>query len=77
MNREKRTEIYSRLRKHIPDPTTELSYESEFELLIAVLVCQFFCPFAWIWFFVDLNPGREEQGLESPPQQADVVIGIR
>ncbi len=38
MNREKRTEIYSRLRKHIPDPETELSYDSPFELLISVIL---------------------------------------
>jgi endonuclease-3 len=38
VNREKRTEIYSRLRKHIPKPETELSYESPFELLISVIL---------------------------------------
>ncbi len=38
MNREKRTEIYTRLRKHIPEPETELSYESPFELLISVIL---------------------------------------
>ena len=38
MNREKRTEIYTRLRKHIPNPETELSYESPFELLISVIL---------------------------------------
>jgi endonuclease-3 len=38
VNREKRTEIYKRLRKHIPDPETELSYESPFELLISVIL---------------------------------------
>jgi endonuclease-3 len=38
VNREKRTEIYTRLRKHIPDPETELSYDSPFELLISVIL---------------------------------------
>ena len=38
MNREKRTEIYTRLRKHIPDPETELSYASPFELLISIIL---------------------------------------
>ena len=38
MNRKKRTEIYTRLRKHIPDPETELSYASPFELLISVIL---------------------------------------
>ena len=38
MNRQKRTEIYTRLREHIPQPETELSYESPFELLISVIL---------------------------------------
>lgn len=38
MNRQKRTEIYTRLRKHIPRPQTELSYRSPFELLISVIL---------------------------------------
>ena len=35
MNRAKRIEIYSRLRKKMPNPETELVYDSPFELLIA------------------------------------------
>lgn len=38
MNREKRTEIFSRLRAQNPHPTTELNYSSTFELLIAVIL---------------------------------------
>ena len=38
MNNQKRTEIYARLRKHIPNPETELSYASPFELLISVIL---------------------------------------
>jgi endonuclease-3 len=38
MNREKRTEIFTRLRAQNPHPTTELSYDSAFELLIAVIL---------------------------------------
>lgn len=38
MNRQIRTEIYSRLRKKIPRPETELEYASPFELLIAVIL---------------------------------------
>ena len=38
MNRQKRTEIYTRLRKHIPEPKTELEYRSPFELLISVIL---------------------------------------
>ncbi|KAF0806444.1 DNA-(apurinic or apyrimidinic site) lyase [Alcanivorax sp. S71-1-4] len=38
MNREKRTEIFRRLRAQRPNPTTELEYSSPFELLIAVIL---------------------------------------
>lgn len=38
MNKEKRAEIYSRLRARDPHPTTELGYSSPFELLIAVIL---------------------------------------
>jgi endonuclease-3 len=36
MNKQKRSEIFSRLRAADPEPTTELEYNSEFELLVAV-----------------------------------------
>ena len=38
VNKQTRTEIYTRFRKHIPDPETELSYASPFELLISVML---------------------------------------
>jgi len=38
MNREKRGEIFSLLKKNTPNPTTELIYRSSFELLIAVIL---------------------------------------
>jgi endonuclease-3 len=38
VNREKRREIFSRLRAANPHPTTELHYESPFELLVAVIL---------------------------------------
>ena len=38
MNREIRTAIYSILRERMPAPTTELEYETPFELLIAVIL---------------------------------------
>ena len=38
MNRQKRYEIFSRLRAANPHPTTELNYSSPFELLIAVIL---------------------------------------
>ncbi len=38
MNRDKRTEIYARLRAQNPSPQTELVYESPFELLVAVIL---------------------------------------
>jgi len=36
MNKQKRTEIFTRLRAENPQPTTELNYNSAFELLVAV-----------------------------------------
>ena len=36
MNKQKRTEIFTRLRDNNPEPTTELEYNSPFELLVAV-----------------------------------------
>ena len=38
MNKEKRTEIFRRLREQNPEPRTELEYSTPFELLIAVLL---------------------------------------
>ncbi|WP_192034529.1 endonuclease III [Halomonas sp. YLGW01] len=38
MNAQKRYEIFTRLREHIPEPTTELNWETPFELLTAVLL---------------------------------------
>ena len=38
MNKEKRIEIFSRLRENNPNPETELNYSNPFELLIAVIL---------------------------------------
>ena len=38
MNREKRTEIFERLKANDPAPTTELEYGTPFELLISVIL---------------------------------------
>lgn len=38
MNKDKRTEIFTRLRDENPNPTTELNYSNPFELLIAVIL---------------------------------------
>lgn len=38
MNKHKRTEIFNRLKANNPNPTTELNYSSDFELLIAVIL---------------------------------------
>jgi len=35
---QRRHALFNRLKKHIPDPTTELNYSSTFELLIAVIL---------------------------------------
>jgi endonuclease-3 len=38
MNPQKRQEIFARLREHIKEPRSDLQYQSDFELLIAVLL---------------------------------------
>jgi endonuclease-3 len=38
MNKQKRSEIFQRLKEHNPEPTTELEYSNPFQLLIAVLL---------------------------------------
>ena len=38
MNKDKRTEIFARLRAENPEPTTELDFGSPFELLVAVIL---------------------------------------
>lgn len=38
MNKQKRIDIFQRLHDQNPEPTTELNYSSEFELLIAVIL---------------------------------------
>lgn len=38
MNRQKRIEIFARLRNENPEPTTELNYQTPFELLVAVIL---------------------------------------
>ncbi|MCW8840198.1 MAG: endonuclease III, partial [Gammaproteobacteria bacterium] len=38
MNKQKRIEIFTRLRAENPQPTTELHYSSPFELLVAVIL---------------------------------------
>lgn len=38
MNKQKRREIFNRLRDDNPNPTTELKYNSDFELLVAVIL---------------------------------------
>jgi endonuclease-3 len=38
MNRQKRTEIFTRLRNANPNPETELNYTTAFELLVAVIL---------------------------------------
>jgi endonuclease-3 len=38
MNKQKRTEIFTRLRRENPSPTTELNYGNAFQLLVAVVL---------------------------------------
>ena len=38
MNQKNCAELFARLKKHIPAPTTELRYQSKFELLVSVML---------------------------------------
>lgn len=38
MNKQKRIQIFTRLQQHNPNPTTELKFNSSFELLVAVML---------------------------------------
>ncbi len=38
MNREKRTAVFSTLQERLPSPTTELEFQTPFELLVAVIL---------------------------------------
>ncbi len=69
MNREKRIEIFRRLREHNPNPTTELNYRNEFELLIAVILSAQATD-------VGVNKATKRLFADAPTPQAMLDLGV-
>ncbi len=69
MNREKRIEIFRRLREHNPNPTTELNYRNEFELLIAVILSAQATD-------VGVNKATKKLFADAPTPQAMLKLGV-
>ena len=69
MNREKRIEIFRRLREHNPNPTTELNYRNEFELLIAVILSAQATD-------VGVNKATKKLFEDAPTPQAMLKLGV-
>lgn len=69
MNREKRIEIFRRLREHNPNPTTELDYRNEFELLIAVILSAQATD-------VGVNKATKKLFEDAPTPQAMLELGV-
>lgn len=69
MNREKREAIFARLREAIPEPTTELEYETPFQLLIAVILSAQATD-------VSVNKGTRTLFAEAPTPEAMVRLGV-
>jgi len=69
VNREKRIEIFRRLREHNPNPTTELNYSNEFELLIAVILSAQATD-------VGVNKATKKLFEDAPTPQAMLELGV-
>ncbi|RUO78017.1 endonuclease III [Idiomarina seosinensis] len=69
MNKEKRYQILSRLRDNNPKPTTELEYESPFQLLIAVLLSAQATD-------VGVNKATRKLFPVAPTAEAMVALGV-
>lgn len=70
MNRENRTEIFTRLRAENPEPTTELNFNNSFELLIAVLLSA---------QATDVSVNKATAGLfkAAPTPEAMLELGVK
>ena len=69
MNKKKREQIFSRLRELNPEPTTELEYDTGFQLLIAVVLSA---------QATDVSVNKATQGLfrAAPTPEAMIELGI-
>ncbi len=70
MNREKRTAIFERLKAANPAPTTELNYNSPFELLIAVILSAQATD-------VSVNKATATLFAEANTPEAILALGVR
>ena len=69
MNREKRTRIFERLREINPAPTTELEYDTGFQLLIAVILSAQATD-------VSVNKATKTLFREAPTPEAMIELGL-
>ena len=71
MNRDKRVEIFTRLRDANPTPTTELRYSSTFELLIAVILSAQATDLS-----VSCRIDKHVRGWEKPSDHVPVIVEL-
>ena len=69
MNKAKREAIFARLQEAIPEPTTELLYDTPFQLLIAVILSAQATD-------VSVNKGTRTLFPEAPDPTAMAKLGI-
>lgn len=69
MNKEKRQQIFARLREDNPSPQTELNYSSNFQLLIAVLLSAQSTD-------VGVNKATKQLFIDAPTPQLMYELGV-
>ncbi|MCH8221687.1 MAG: endonuclease III [Proteobacteria bacterium] len=67
MNRARRTEIFARLKAADPEPTTELVYRSDFELLVAVILSA---------QATDISVNKATRGLYAVADTPSAMLGL-
>ncbi len=67
MNRARRTEIFARLKAADPEPTTELLYRSDFELLVAVILSA---------QATDISVNKATRGLYAAADTPSAMLGL-
>ena len=67
MNRARRTEIFARLKAANPEPTTELVYRSDFELLVAVILSA---------QATDISVNKATRGLYAGADTPSAMLGL-
>ena len=69
MNRDKRTAIFSTLRAADPNPTTELNYETPFQLLVAVILSAQATD-------VGVNKATRQLFIDAPDAPSMLALGV-